>query len=143
MDKQPVQLLSSPQVKQLTELAERARLGLSRFSGVPIEYNVNGLQLLDEWIDRHLRQFPQPSPQITTVWGAFLGAVFCKRFHGEWGVETAQRKAKLGILCPKGGDSAVFVDVMDQIERRIKGGMEESLAYYYTVKGVEIKEEPF
>jgi len=143
MDKQPVQLLSPSQVMQLTELAERARLGLSRFSGAPVEYNVNGLQLLDEWIDRHLRQFPQPSPQITTVWGAFLGAVFCKRFQGEWGIETAQRKPKLGIRCPKEDDGFVFVDVMEQIERRIKGGMEESLAYYYTVKGVEIREESF
>lgn len=142
MDKQSVQLLSPPQVMQLTELAERARLGLSRFSGAPVEYNVNGLQLLDEWIDRHLRQFPQPSPQIITVWGAFLGVVFCKRFHGEWGIEKAQRKAKLGIRCPKEDNSFVFVDVMEQIERRIKGGMEESLAYYYTMKGVEIREEP-
>jgi len=31
------------------------------------------------------------------------------------------------------------VTVIDQISRRIRRGMNESLAFYYTIKGVEIR----
>ncbi|MBN1873461.1 MAG: hypothetical protein JXA33_04460 [Anaerolineae bacterium] len=139
MAKRPIQFVPPKQARQLTELAERARLSLSRFAGVDVEYNAVGLQLLDEWVDRHLRQFPKPSGEIITVWGAFLGETFRRRFNGEWVVNASSGKSRLGVLCPKEEQGRVFVDVMDQMQRRIREGMSESLAFYYTIKGVEIK----
>jgi len=122
------------------ELAERARLGLSRFAETEVEYNAVGLQLLDEWIDRHLKQFPRPSREIVMAWGTFLGETIRRRFGGEWGLNNAGNRPRLGIVAPRGETDVLFVDVMDQIQRRIKDGMNESLAFYYTLKGVEIKE---
>ncbi len=141
MSQNPLQLLPTPQARQLADLAERARLGLSRFAETEVEYNVVGLQLLDEWIDRHLKQFPRPSQEIIMAWGTFLGETFRRRFGGEWGLNTTGNKPRLGIIAPKGDTEVLFVDVMDQIQRRIKDGMNESLAFYYTLKGVEIRED--
>ncbi len=139
MAQQPIKLIPQSQSHQLTELAERARVSLSHFAGLDVEYNAIGLQLLDEWIDRHLRQFPQPSQEITMVWAAFLGETFRRRFNGQWGLDTTGHKPHLGVICPKDIQGIVFTDVVDQMQRRIKEGMNESLAFYYTIKGVEIK----
>jgi len=139
MAQHPINFIPPQQSRQLTELAERARVSLTRFAGIEVEYNAIGLQLLDEWIDRHLKQFPEPSKEIVMVWGAFLGETFRRRFHGEWGINTAGRKAHLGVICPKDDEGVIFTDVMHQMQRRIKNGMNESLAFYYTIKGVEIK----
>lgn len=140
MVKETLQFLPPTQARQLTELADRARLGLSRFTSTKVEFDAIGLQLLDEWIDRHLRQFPEPSRDIITVWGAFLGEVFRRRFHGEWAIDNSQRKPRLGVICPREQRGLLFVDVMDQIQRRIKNDMQDSLAFYYAEKGVEIRE---
>ena len=43
------------------------------------------------------------------------------------------------MICPKDDEGVIFTDVMHQMQRRIKNGMNESLAFYYTIKGVEIK----
>jgi len=134
-----IQVLPPKQAGQLIELAERAKVSLNRFTGNEIEYTSVGLQMLDEWIDRHLKQFPAPSNELIMVWGAFLGEVFRRKFKGEWGVNNMGRKPHLGIICPREEDPPFFVDVMDQIQRRIKDGMSESLAFYYTLKGVEIR----
>lgn len=139
MTKRPIQFMSPKQTRQLTELAERARLSLKRFAGVDVEYNAVGLQMLDEWIDRHLKQFPQPSQELNMIWGAFLGETFRRRFNGEWAINTAGRNPRLGIICPREEEGLLFIDVMDQVQRRLKEGMSESLAFYYTIKGVELK----
>lgn len=141
MAQNALQLIPSQQAQQLTELAERARLGLSRFADAEIEYNAVGLQMLDEWIDRHLKQFPRPSKEIVMAWGAFLGETFRRRLGGEWGLNHTAGKPHLGIVCPKGETGLLFIDVMDQMQRRIKEGMNESLAFYYTLKSVELREE--
>lgn len=141
MAQNTLQLIPSQQSRQLIDLAERARLGLSRFADSDVEYNAVGLQMLDEWIDRHLRQFPRPSKEIVTAWGTFLGETFRRRFSGEWGLNQTGGKPHLGIICPKGDTDLLFVDVMDQMQRRIKEGMNESLAFYYTIKSVEMREE--
>ncbi|HSQ40029.1 MAG TPA: hypothetical protein VLM78_07695 [Anaerolineales bacterium] len=141
MAQSPLQLIPSPQTRQLVELAERARLGLSRFADTDVEYNAVGLQMLDEWIDRHLRQFPRPSKEIVMAWGTFLGETFRRRFGGEWGLNNAGNKPRLGIIAAKGETGVLFIDIMDQMQRRIKDGMNESLAFYYTIKGVEIRQE--
>ncbi len=135
----PVQFLPKAQANQLTELAERARISLSRFSETEVGYNAIGIQLLDEWIDRHLRQMQTPSSEIITVWAAFLGETFRRRFNGEWAVDASKRKPELGVLCPRDEEGLLFVEIMGQIELRIVNGMGESLALYYTMKGMEIK----
>lgn len=143
MTKESLQFLQPTQARQLAELADRARLGLSRFAVVAVDFNAVGLQLLDEWIERHLRQFPDPSRDILTVWGAFLGEVFRRRFHGEWAIDNSQRKPRLGVICPREQRGLLFVDVMEQVQRRIKYNMQESLAFYYAEKGIEIREVEF
>ncbi|HOU12559.1 MAG TPA: hypothetical protein PKZ84_05545 [Anaerolineae bacterium] len=141
MTQNPLQLIPTQQSRQLVELAERARLGLSRFADTDVEYNAVGLQLLDEWIDRHLKQFPRPSKEIVMAWGTFLGETFRRRFGGEWGLNNAGNKPRLGIVAAKGETDLLFIDIMDQMQRRIKDGMNESLAFYYTIKGVELRRE--
>jgi len=141
MAQNALHLIPSQQSCQLIELAERARVGLSRFADAEVEYNVVGLQMLDEWIDRHLRRFPRPSQEIVTAWGTFLGETFRRRFNAEWGVNHTEGKPHLGIVCPKGDMELFFVDVMDQMQRRIRDGMNESLAFYYTLKSIEMREE--
>lgn len=139
MAKRSVQFIPTQKSEQLTELANRARVSLSRYAGIEVEYNAVGLQTLDEWIERHIRQFPNPSPEIRMVWGAFLGETFRRRHMGQWGIEHAGRRPRLGVICPREEEAPVFVDVMDQVGRRIREGMNESLAFYYTIKGVEIR----
>lgn len=143
MTKESLQFLPPTQARQLAELADRARLSLARFASTPVDFDSVGLQLLDEWIDRHLGQFPDPSRDIMTVWGAFLGEVFRRRFHGEWAIENSQRKPRLGVICPRDQRGLLFIDVMDQVQRRIKYAMQESLAFYYAEKGIEIREIEF
>jgi len=139
MTQRSTQFLPQAQAKQMAELAERARLSLARFADVEVEFNIEGLQLLDEWIERHVRQFPRPSPNVLTLWGAFLGETFRRRFYGEWAVDTSKHKPQLGILCPKKEHGLLFINVMEQIQRRVRKGITESLALYYTEKGIEIK----
>jgi len=141
MTQDTLQVLPTQQARQLFDFAERARASLSRYADSEVEYNAVGLQLLDEWIDRHLQQFPKPSKEILTVWGTFLGETFRKRFHGEWGINRSGGKTRLGILCARDAPDLFFVDVMDQMQRRIRSGMKESLAFYYTVKSIEIHTE--
>jgi len=140
MPTESLRFLPPTQARQLAELADRARLSLSRFASVDVMFDAVGLQMLDEWIDRHLHQFPQPSRDIVTVWGAFLGEVFRRRFHGEWAIDASQRKPRLGVVCPRDQRGLLFIDVMEQVQRRIKHDMQESLAFYYAEKSVEIRE---
>ena len=139
MAKRSIQFIPPQKSGQLTQLADRARVSLSRYAGIDVDYNAVGLQTLDEWIDRHVKQFPTPSAEIQTVWGAFLGETFCRRFEGQWSINNSGRRPRLGVVCSKDGEGLVFIDVMDQVNRRVKNGMNDSLAFYYTIKGVEIK----
>ena len=139
MSKTKVRLLPQNQASQLISLAERAQQSLSRYAGVEVEYNAVGMQMLDEWIDRQLRQTPHPSKQVILVWAAFFGAVFRRRFNGRWIMQyNAKGQAQLGVACPK-GRSYYFINVMEQIQKRIREGMQESLAFYYTITGMDIK----
>ncbi len=138
MSKQKVQFIPPQQSKQLTDFAERARISLERYSRSEVEFDAVGLQMLDEWIERHLDQFPNPSREIKMIWGAFLGETFRRRFKGQWAVNSSGKKGNLGILCPKSSTGLLYIDVINQMNRRLKNGMSQSLAYYYTIKGVEI-----
>jgi len=139
MSQHSVRFVSVEQSRQLTELAERGRISLSRFAGGEADYDAVGLQMLDEWIERHLRRVPTPSPEIMMVWGAFLGETFRRRFSGEWGVDQREQRPELGVVCPRSEKGLIFIAVLEQVRRRVQKGMNESLAFYYTIQGVEIK----
>ncbi|MDF1513057.1 MAG: hypothetical protein P1S60_04540 [Anaerolineae bacterium] len=139
MAKQSVQFITTPQSRQLTEFAEKARASLERLAGAEVDFDAIGLQMLDEWIERHLKQFPQPSPEITMIWGAFLGETLRRKFDGQWAVNKSSDKVYLGILCSRSHSGLYYIDVMRQVELRLKKGMSESLAYYYAIKGVDLK----
>lgn len=140
MANRSVHFLPKQQVQQMEALSERARLSLARFARVNVTYNAIGLQLLDEWIDRHIRQFPTLDKRILTIWGAFLGEVFRQRFNGDWAVEKHGQGTRLGILCPRDNDGGLlFIPVMERVHERVEDGIQASLALYYTNKGIEIK----
>lgn len=123
----------------MTDLADRAKASLSRYAGADVDYNAIGLQMLDEWIERHLQQLPNPSAEIRITWAAFLGEAFRHRHQGQWGTDNTGQHERLGVVCPREGQAPLFVDVMDQVARRIRDGMTESLAFYYTIKGIDIR----
>ncbi|MCJ7550719.1 MAG: hypothetical protein MUQ30_13680 [Anaerolineae bacterium] len=139
MAKRSVRFIPPQKSVQLAQLADRARLSLAEYAGIDVDYNAVGLQTLDEWIERHVQQAPKPSPEIRMVWGAFLGETFRRRFNGQWGIDASSRYPRLGIVCPRDGQGPIFVGVIDQISLRISRGMNESLAFFYTIKGVEIR----
>lgn len=141
MNKRTIYLIPRQRSAQLSSLAEQARISLNRYSGIDVDYDAVGLQTLDEWIERHLHQFPEPSAQIRTVWGAFLGETFRRRYTGRWGIHNGTSRPRLGVVCPRNSQSPLFVDIMDQITRRIQQGMSESLAFYYAIKSVDIKSQ--
>ena len=59
MAKRSIQFIPPQKSSQLTHLADRARLSLAQYSGIEVDYNAIGLQTLDEWIERHVQQFPK------------------------------------------------------------------------------------
>lgn len=132
-----VRFLSPEQVRYLVEVAEEARTGLSRFVGHKVAYDSTALQLLDEWIDRHLRQFPYPSQATRLLWVSFLGEMFRRRHEGEW--ILWERDKRLAVLCPSEEGALYTVDVSGQVGRRIADGMSASLVWFYTTTSVELK----
>lgn len=136
--KRLTQFISPQKSRQLSDLADRAKVSLSRYAGTDVEYNAIGLQLLDEWVERHLKQVGEPSTEIRILWGAFLGETFRRRYQGQWGTDRTGPSERLGIIYSRDDQAPAFIDVMGQIALRIRDGMEESLAFYYAIKGIEI-----
>jgi len=134
-----VKFLTPEQVRHLAEMAEQARAGLSRLAGYEVAYDPTALQLLDEWIDRHLRQFPNPSQGMRLLWVSFLGEMFRHRHRSEWIIQEHDKGRGLAVLCPMESGSLRAVDVSSQVGRRIAHGMSASLAYFYTVISIELK----
>jgi len=133
-----VEFLVPERARYLAKMAEQARAGLSRFVGYEVDYDATALQLLDEWIDRHLQQFPNPSPEMCLLWISFLGEMFRRHHWGEWIVQDGERKG-LAMLCPTESGGLYTVDVSGQINRRIAHGMSASLVYFYTVTCIELQ----
>jgi hypothetical protein len=133
-----VKFLAPEQIRYLAETAERARAALSRFVGYEIFYDVAALQLLDEWIDRHLRQFPNPSHGMRLLWASFLGEMFRRHHGGEWIVQGGDKR-EVAVLCPTEGGGVHVVDVSSQVNRRVVEGMSASLVYFYTMTSIELK----
>ena len=134
-----VEFLTSEQVGQLAEMAEQARAALSRFAGYEVVYDQTGLQLLDEWIDRHMRQFPQPTQTMRLLWISFLGEVFCRDHGGEWVFQGQGRDGGLAVLCPTGGNNGRTVDVSRHVDRRIVEGISASLVYFFAMTSIELR----
>lgn len=133
-----VEFLIPERTRYLAETAERARAGLSRFVGYEVDYDAIALQLLDEWIDRHLQQFPNPSPGMCLLWISFLGEMFRRHHWGEWIAQDGERKG-LAVLCPTESGGLYTVDVSGQIDRRVAHGISASLVYFYTITCIELQ----
>ena len=139
MMEETMSFLSPDQARYLVEVAEEARVGLSRFVGHEVAYDPIALQLLDEWIERHVRQSSSPSQSTRLLWVSLLGEIFRRRHEGEWILwGPAQR---LAVLCPTEGGTPYTVDVSGQVGRRIAEGMSASLALFYATTSVELKRE--
>lgn len=138
--KESFKFLAPEQIRYLAEMAEQARAALSQFAGYEVFYDSVALQLLDEWIDRHLRQFPEPSQRIRLLWVSFLGEMFRRHQGGEWALRgQGSKEGGLVVLCPTESSGVYTADVSGQIGRRITGGMSASLAYYFAITSIEVK----
>jgi len=137
-----VKLLASEQIRHLVEMAEQARVALSQYVGYEVAYDSVSVQLLDEWIDRHLRQFQRPSQKMRLLWTSFLGEMFRRHHGGEWVLQERDKGGgELVLLCSSEGGELYPVNVSEQIDRRIAHGMSSSLTYFYTVTTIELKAE--
>jgi hypothetical protein len=129
--------LGAEQIRQMVEMAEQARGALSCYVGYEVAYNTTGVQLLDEWVDRHVRQFAEPSEKVYLLWVSFLGEMFRRHHGGEWVVRG--KGGPLGVLCPTGDGGQHVVDVAGQVRRRIARGMSASLTYFYTMTSIDLR----
>lgn len=113
---------------------------LERFSGGYIEYVPTSLQLLDEWIDRMGRGEVLPSAARVLVI-AFLGQMFLHRHGGYWATQTRDQRQNLGVVCPIAGpgNEMRFIDIADQISRRLALGISESLTFFYLTTSMDLK----
>jgi hypothetical protein len=136
-----VGFLAPEQIRSLAEMAEHARAALGRFVGYEVAYDSTALQLLDEWIDRHLRQFPDPPQEVRLLWISFLGEMFRRRHEGEWVVQKSDGRGVLMVLCPGDRGGVHQVDVTGHVNRRISEGMCASLAYAYTITRIELSSQ--
>jgi hypothetical protein len=137
--KEAFKFLSPEQIRYLSEMAEQARAALSRFAGYEVFYDSVALQLLDEWIDRHLRQFPEPSQRIRLLWVSFLGEMFRRHHGGEWALRGQNSEGGLVLLCPTESSGVYTADVSGRVGRRVAEGMSASLAYYFAITSIELK----
>jgi len=133
------EFLAPERVQYFAELAEQARAALSRFVGYHVGYDNTALQLLDEWIDRHLRQFPAPSASMRLLWTSFLGEVFRRHYDSEWAIRRRGKSGEMVVVCRTETGEMVTVEVSAQINRRIAEGMSASLVYFYTMTSIELK----
>jgi hypothetical protein len=139
MPSSDVQFLTAEQARFLVEVAEQARARLSRFAGYDVTYDATALQLLDEWIERTLKQSPHPSQEMQTLWLAFLGEAFRRRFEGEWVVHQDGGRT-LAILCPAADGGLRMVEVAQRVRQRIREGFSASLALFYLSESILLKQ---
>lgn len=130
-------ILSSEQAQQLAQMAEQARKGLSRFVGHEVAYDSTAVEYLDEWIDRHMKRFPDPSSKMRLLWTVFLGEMFRRHYDGHW----IMQGDSLALACPTGSNGADIVEVAEQVDRRVEEGMAESLSYFYNMKRIALMME--
>jgi len=131
-------ILNDDKARSLKAVAEQAQTALARFAGHQVGYDPTALQALDEWIDRHLRQFPDPSRRMRLLWTAFLGEVLRQRHGGDWALQPG---GQLAVAYPRSDGDYRVVAVSAQVERRIEEGISASLAYFYAMTTIELKAE--
>ena len=136
-----VKILASKQVQQVNDMAEQARDALTRYVGYEVTYDATSAQLLDEWVDRHVRQFDDPSGKMKLLWASFLGEMFCRHHGGQWILQEKGRGGGLGVMCPTRRGGQHVIDVSGQVDRRVADGMAASLAYFYAMTAVVLKAE--
>ncbi len=137
--KESYEVLGHDQVRYLEETAEKARESLSRFAGHDVGYSSGAVELLDEWIERHLEQSSEPSAGLRLTWTSFLGEVVRRRFGGRWILQRAYDDRSLAVQCESDRGQPYTVDVSGQIGRRIREGMAASLTYFYAATGIRLK----
>jgi hypothetical protein len=137
--KESFKFLAPEQIRYLSEMAEQARAALSRFAGYEVFYDSTALQLLDEWVDRHLKQFPEPSQRIRLLWVSFLGEMFRRHHGGEWALRGQSKEGGLVVLCPTESSGVYTADISGQVGHRIAKGMSASLAYYFAITSIEVR----
>jgi hypothetical protein len=135
-----IQPLSSERSLYMREAAGQALDVLQRFSADLVEFGPTALQLLDEWIDRMERRGPLSNTSRALV-VAFLGHTFLQEHGGYWATETRGRKQRLGVICPVAGsgNQTQFIDIVEQVNRRLANGISDSLAFFYLVTSVELR----
>jgi hypothetical protein len=132
---QQARFLSREQVRTLVVLAEQARRDLSQYAGYEVGYDVETLQLLDEWIDDTLERRPDPPRRTRFLWIGLLGEMFRRHHDGWW----ALRDSELIVVCPTGLGHRRHVLVEEQVKRRIRFAMSESLTHFYNITRIELK----
>jgi hypothetical protein len=134
-----VSFLSAEQARYLVETAENSRTYLGGFAEHPVGYDATALQLLDEWIERVLKEEPDPPQQMRVLWIAFLGETFRRRFEGEWVVHEADGQT-LAVLCPSVQGGLHVVEVATQVHLRIVNGFADSLALFYLQESIRLRQ---
>ena len=134
------QALSEEQTRFLEETAFQALRVLEQFTDDHIEYGPTSLQLLDEWIVRLERTGSIPTASRAQII-AFTGKTFLHAHGGHWATKIAGNRQHLGVLCPVVGPSEQvrFIDVTDQVNRRLSQGIAASLALAYLTASVDLK----
>ncbi|TET50317.1 MAG: hypothetical protein E3J64_08380 [Anaerolineales bacterium] len=132
------EILGPDQVRYLEETAEKAREALSRFADCDVAYGSGAVELLDEWIERHLERSPDPSAELRLTWTSLLGEVIRRRFGGRWILQRARDDRTLAVQCESDGGYPRTIDLSGQLSRRIADGMSASLAYFYAATGIEL-----
>ncbi len=134
-----MEFLTLEQIRQMVEMAEQAREALGDYAGYEVTYDSIALQLLDEWIDSHLRQFSRPSKKMRLLWISFLGELFRRRHWGEWVIQEHYANGGLAVLCPKVDGGRYAVDISGQVSRRITQGISASLTYFYAITSIKLR----
>jgi hypothetical protein len=134
-EEQGLRFLSREQAWDLFALAEQAREDLSRYAGHEVSYDVEAMQLLDEWIDDHLERSSDLPAGTRLLWTSLVGEMFRRHHEGWW----ALRDDQLVVVCPTGLGQRRSVPVEEQVELRIRFGISESLTYFYNITRIELK----
>jgi hypothetical protein len=134
------QLLSPERSFYLQQAAAETLELLQRFSGHDIKYGPTALQLLDEWIERLARRNAL-SPKTRGLILAFVGHTFLNRHGGYWATTDLGGHQVLGVVCPvvgSGGETR-FINIAEQVHRRLANGIRDSLALSFLQISVELK----
>jgi hypothetical protein len=129
------EFLPREKVRDLVALSEIARRGLSRFAGHEVSYDVEAMQLLDEWIEDVLKRTLDPQAGAMILWTSLLGEMFRRRHECWWALQDTE----LVTVCPTSLGQRRVVPVEEQVRRRIDFGMSESLTYFYNITRIELK----